>query len=120
GKTSGRWTGEGSKGRVRRRNEIHVKMVGGIIWIRRLAGKPHKSVRSARWRQPRTIEICGQKGIDRSTKRSDWTNEGSRLPGQHLRTVKGEGLRTEVRCARRVENVHAHVIGIGPYTEVRI
>src|SRR4029077_10597279 len=97
-----------------------MKMIRRIIWIRGLTGKSYESVRSARWRQPGPVEICWQKGIDRSAERSDGTNKGCGLPRQHLRPIKREGLRTEISRACRIEHIHAHVIGVGPYAEVRV
>ncbi len=79
-----------------RSNKIHVEVIRRVIWITGLTGKPYESVRSACWWQPRSVEICGQKGIDRSAQRSDRTNKGGGLSGQHLRPIKGERLRTKI------------------------
>src|SRR5437016_12194145 len=97
-----------------------MEMIGGIIWTTGLAGESYESVGSACWRQPRSVEICGQKRIDRSTKRSDRANKRSRLHGQHLCPVKSERLRTEVTRAGGVEDGHAHVISIGPSARLRV
>src|SRR5439155_14967528 len=48
------------------------------------------------------------------------TDEGSWLARQHLCAVKSKRLRPEKRRARRIENVHAHVISIRPDAEMWI
>src|SRR5262249_44607091 len=80
GETSRRWIGKGGEGRVRRSYEIHMEMIGGVIWISGLTGKSYESVWSACWRQGRPVEVCRQKGIDRSTERADRTYKCSGLP----------------------------------------
>ena len=97
-----------------------MEMIGRVIWIGGLTGKSYESVRRACWRQGRPVKICWQKRIDRSTERSDRTNKGSGLARQHLCAVKGERLRTKITRACRVEDVHAHVISIGPNAQVRV
>src|SRR5438477_12733311 len=97
-----------------------MEMISGVIGIGRLSGKSNKGVGSARRRQGWSIKVRGQKAIDRSTERSDWANESSGLPGQHLGSIEGKRLRAQVRRASRVEDAHAHVIGIRPDAEMGI
>src|SRR6188472_2716986 len=120
GETGRGWISKGGERRARRSNKIHMEVIGGIIWITGLPGKSYKSVGSPCRRQPRSVDVCGQKGIDRVAKRSDRTNKCRGLPGQHFCPIKGEWLRTEVTCTCRVKDVHAHIIGIGPYAKVRV
>ncbi len=42
------------------------------------------------------------------------------MPGERPCTVEGEGLRTQECCSRRVKDVHAHVVSVGPDTKVGI
>src|SRR5581483_4050270 len=120
GETSGRRIGERGEGGVSGRHEVHMKMVSGVVWVRSLSGKSHEAVRSACGRQPGAVEITGQKRINRSTKRSDWTNERGRLSIQHFAAIKRERLRPKVLRASRVEDIHAHVIAVRPDAKVRI
>src|SRR5262245_26034247 len=66
------------------------------------------------------VDICGEEGCSRATERSDRTNECSRRAREHLGAVKGKWLRAEEAGAAGVKHVHAHVISIGPDTELRV
>src|SRR2546426_2638394 len=46
--------------------------------------------------------------------------ESTRNAGEHFGSVESEGLWAEKGGARRIEHVHAHVIGIGPDAQMGI
>src|SRR5439155_3090438 len=47
-------------------------------------------------------------------------DERRRIAREHGRAVERERLRAEKRRAGRVEDVHAHVVGVGPDRELRV
>src|ERR1700681_4080138 len=118
--TRGRGRSKGAKGRVRGCDKVRVEMIGRVIRIGSLPGESHERVRRTRWRQSWPIQISGQKGIDRAAERSDRADESSRCTGQHLRAIESKRLRSKIRSAGGVEDVHAHVVTVGPDTQVGI
>src|SRR5438093_6046675 len=70
------------------------------------------------WGQDRAVEVGGQVDVLVGAPGDSGGNEGGRLAGEHLRAIEGEGLWAQEGRATRVEYVHAHVIGIGPNTQV--
>ena len=95
-------------------------MVGRVVRVGNLSRESNKGGGCTGRGKSRPIEVRGQEGIDGTTERTGWTNKGSRLAGQHLGSIKSECLRTEVRGAGGVKDVHAHVIAVGPDAQVRI
>src|SRR6476620_915785 len=117
---SRRRIGKGGPSRVRRRGEVHMEMVGCVVRIGGLTRESDESVRRAGGRQGGAIQISGKKGVDRATQWSNWADKTRRLSKKHFGSIESKRLRTEIGRSRGIEDVHAHVIGIGPDTEVRI
>src|SRR2546421_11646706 len=84
------------------------------------ARKFYEGRRRAGRRRCRSIEISRQVNVLRRTTGGARANERCRQSRQHLCAVEREWLRAEECCARCIEHIHAHVIGVGPNSEVRI
>src|SRR6266568_7203531 len=80
--------------------------------------KFHKRRRRACRRQTRAVEVGRQVDFFSWSAGDPGGDERGRLAGEHLGAVECVWLRTQEGCAGRVEYVHAHVIGIGPDTQV--
>ena len=80
----------------------------------------HERARRARGRQRRAVQVGGVVRILARADGDAGAHEGRGIAGEHRRPVERERLRAEKRVARRVEDVHAHVIGVGPDGDVGI
>src|SRR4051812_17323236 len=75
--------------------------------------------RADRWRN-RAVEIAGQINIFVRSAGYASGNEGRGQTLQHLRAIKREWLGAQESSAGSIEDVHAHVVSIGPNTQVWI
>src|SRR4051794_21499741 len=88
--------------------------------IRAGTRKFNEGCRRAYRRRNRPVEIARQVHILVRSARDACRYERSRQTLKHLRAIKREWLRAKESRAGRVEDVHAHVISIRPYAQVRI
>jgi hypothetical protein len=89
-------------------------LIGTAAW------KGDKGVIHAGRGKDRAVDVAGQKRRLTSSSRDSRGDKSGGDAGEHFRAVKGEGLGTEKGRPSRVEDVHRHVVAVGPDTEVWI
>jgi len=117
GKASRSRTANKSKGSVGGRDEIGVEksdLVGAA------SRKRDIGIADAGRRENCPVEVAGQERRLARPTRDPWRNKSSGHAGEHFRAIKRKGLRTEKGGASRVENVHGHVVAVGPDAEMGI
>ncbi|HAF14621.1 MAG TPA: hypothetical protein DCK99_13175 [Blastocatellia bacterium] len=110
-------SGESRKGRIRWCSEVHVEVIRGVLAT---SWESYETIRRTGRRQRRAVQIGRQKGRDRAAERADRADEGGGRASQHRRAIERKRLRTEVSCAGGIEHIHAHVIAVGPDSELGI